>query len=204
MMIILTLWDESFLSLPLSKVFKPMAGHPVNKDILWAHHTCNTLTFIRGRALSIWGLYPDMITHVVSNLQLFRFIQRNFISTFQSDSAVMNQVGKSSQCQYIILWSNMVSMGCFHYGALFLCCNLFHTPMTLFHNAITEGNMHTTKMQSTPPIQLENSWSACCEMLCHYQRVFQLACCARSIGLLIGWWYFLHPDVSNDAKWKTV
>ena len=158
MMIILALQIESLLSLLLSKVFKSMTGHPVDKDILWTNHIRNRSMYIRGRAPSIWGLHPDTIAHVVSHMLLFGLIWRECIDTFQSDVVAMNQVGRGSQWQHIILRGDIVPIDCFHYGALFPCCDLFHILMTLFHNAITGGYVCTMEMQSDSlPIRLESS-----------------------------------------------
>lgn len=73
-----------------------MAGHPVDKDVLWAYHTYNMYTCIRGRALSNWGLHPDTIAHVVSTL-LLEPIWRECIDTLQSDVIAMNKVSRGSQ-----------------------------------------------------------------------------------------------------------
>ena len=64
-------------------------------------------------------------------------------------------------------------------------------------NAIAGGDMRTTKVQSNPPHSLKNPWRACWKMLYHYQWVFQLACCARRIGLLSDWWHLLHQMTPN-------
>ena len=90
MVIILALGVESSLSLSLSEVFKPimghrstyMMGHPVDKDLPWADHTCNMFACIKGHTMSIWGLHPDTSPHVVSYLLLFRLIWRECIDTF--------------------------------------------------------------------------------------------------------------------------
>ena len=67
-----------------------MTGHPIDKDVLWADHTCNTSTYIKGCTLSIWGLHPDTIAYVVYHLLLFELFWRECIDTFQSDVVAMN------------------------------------------------------------------------------------------------------------------
>ena len=128
-----------------------MTEHPVDEDVLWADHTCNMSMCIRGRTTSIWGLHPDMIAYVVFYLLLFGLIWSERINTFQSDAVAMNQVGRGSQRRHIILRGDIIPIDCFHYRALFLCCDPFYTPMTSFHNAITRGDVRTTEIQSDSP-----------------------------------------------------
>ena len=98
MVIILALWVESSLSLPLRDIqaydgmqVPYMMRHPVDKDVLWADHISNTSPCIRGRTTSIWGLHPDTITYVVYYQLLFGLIWRECIDTFQLDAVAMNQ-----------------------------------------------------------------------------------------------------------------
>ena len=123
-----------------------MFGHPVDMDGLWVNHTCNVPTCIRACAQSIQGLYPDLIAHVVSNLQLFGLIWSECINTFQSDFVVMNQVGRSSQQCHIILWGNIVPIRCFHYEALILHCNSFQhcSVMPLLERTCTQQKCNRT------------------------------------------------------------
>ena len=113
-------------------------------------HTCNMSTCIRGCIPLIWGLHPDMIAHIISHLLLFGLIWRESIDTFQLDAVAMNQVGRSSQRQHFILRGDIVLKDCFHYGALFPCCDPFHALMTSFHNAIPEWTGTQCKCNQTP------------------------------------------------------
>ena len=50
-----------------------------------------------------------------------------------------------------LVMTHIVPIDCFHYGSLFLGCNLFHALMTQFRNAITRRDMHTMTMQFNSP-----------------------------------------------------
>ena len=160
MVIILALWVERSLSLPLSKVFKPMTGHPVNKDILWADCTCNTFTCIRGRTPSIWGLHPDTIAYVVSHLLLFGLIWR-----------------WSAHCtnRLFPLW-----------GTVSLLRSVSRSDDIIPQWHYQNGHAHNRNAIRLP-IHLESPWRLCCEMLCHCQQAFQLVPHARRTGFLSGW-----------------
>ena len=127
-----------------------MMGHPVEKDILWADNICNTSMYIRGHTPSIWesSSRHDCLRRI-SSAAVWAYLER--VLLYLSVAVAMNQVGRGSQQWHIILRDNSVPIDCFHYKALFPCWDPFHTPMTLFHNAITGGDVRTTEMQSDSP-----------------------------------------------------
>ena len=132
-------WTHNRIQVPY------MARHLINKDVLWPNHTCNTSICIRGCAPSIQSLCSDTVSHLITNVLIFRFIWGQYIDDFQLDLVAMDHVSGCSQWWYIVLWDNVILINCFHHWIQFSHCNLFHTLMTPFHNVIDWWDVRTVK-----------------------------------------------------------
>ena len=154
-----------------------MTGHPVNKDILWADHTCNTSMCIRGHTPSIWGLI---------HLLLFVLIWRECIETFQSDAVAMNQVGRAVSGDTLSLGWHCTNRLLPLWGIVSLLRSVSCSDDIVSQCHYWRGRVHNRNAIGLP-IHLESLWRPCCEMLCHCQWAFQLVLCARRTDFPSGW-----------------
>ena len=108
--------------------------------------------FIFCGTLSMWSLYPHLVTRFEDSLLLIVCQHQCSIDSFQPYAVPIDHIGWCCSRGHIILWRDIVPVYCFRYGTPLSSGDPFYSSVTSLEDAVTRGDVCTAELKSDSPL----------------------------------------------------